>query len=132
MVELREHHRANKGTSNGRSIKQGDIVTVMEEGKSNRGTWKLGRVQEVHPGNHGLARGATVEVISNKGKRICIKGPLQKLYPLEVTTTEVADASSPTYKRPEQRPRRKAAVVGEMKRRQVDRCFAEINDFNEH
>ena len=73
MVELREHHRAKEGTSNGRSIKQGDIVTVMEEGKSNRGTWKLGRVQEVHPGNDGFARGATLEVISNKRKRICIK-----------------------------------------------------------
>ena len=69
----------------------------MEEGKSNRGTWKLGRVQEVHPGSDSLARGATVEVISNKGKRICIKRSLQKLYHLEVTTTEVADASSPTY-----------------------------------
>ena len=122
VVELREHHRAKKGTSNGRSIKRGDIVTVMEEGKSNRGTWKLGKVQEVHPGNDGFARGATVEVISNKGKRIRIKRPLQKLYPLEVTTTEVPDTSSPTYKRPEQRLRRKAAVAGEMKRRQVDQC----------
>ena len=104
----------------------------MEEGKSNRGTWKLGRVQEVHPGNDGFARGAIVEVISNKCKRICIKRPLQKLYPLEVTTTEVTDASSPTYKCPEQRPRRKAAVAGAMKRRQVDQCFTEINDFDEH
>ncbi|KAK2553209.1 hypothetical protein P5673_025406 [Acropora cervicornis] len=83
--------------TNGRSIKQGDIVTMMEEGKSNRGTRKLVRVQEVHPANDGLARGSTVEVISNKGKRIRIKRPLQTLYLLEVTTREVADASSPTY-----------------------------------
>ena len=34
MVELREPQRAKKGTSNGRSIEHGDIVTVMEEGKS--------------------------------------------------------------------------------------------------
>ena len=79
-------------------------------------------MQEVHPGSDGLARGATVEVISNQGKRIRIKRPLQKLYPLEFTTTEVGDASSPTYKRPKQRPRRKAAVADEMKRRQVDQC----------
>ena len=36
-VELQEHHRGMKRTSNGRSIKQGDIVSVMQEGKSNRG-----------------------------------------------------------------------------------------------
>ena len=46
VVELQEHHRGVKRTSNGRSIKQGDIVSVMEEGKSNRGMWKLGRVQK--------------------------------------------------------------------------------------
>lgn len=35
MVELREHHRAKKGTSNGGSIKEGDFITVIEGGKSN-------------------------------------------------------------------------------------------------
>ena len=132
VVELREHHRTKKGTFTGRSTQLGDIVTVMEEGKSNRGTWKLGKVQDIHPGNDGLVRGATVEVISNKGKRTRLRRPLQKLYPLEVTTTEVADASSPTCTHPEQRLRRKAAVVGEMKRRQVDQCFAELDDYDEH
>ena len=39
-------------------------------------------------------------------------------------TSEVSDANSPTCTHPEQRPRRKAAVVGEMKRRQVDQCIA--------
>ena len=63
VAELRELHRAKKGTCNGCSIKQEDIVTVMDGGKSNRGTWKLGKVPEVHSGNNGLARGATVEVI---------------------------------------------------------------------
>ena len=99
----------------------------MEEGKSNRATWKRGKVQNVHPGNDGLVRGATVEVISNKGKRTHLRRPLQKLYPLEV-----ADASSPTGTHPEQRLRRKVAVVGEMKRRQVDQCFSELDDYDEH
>ena len=63
VVELREHHRIKKGTFTGHSIQLGDIATVMEEGRSNRGTWKLGKVQDVHPGNDGLVRGATVEVI---------------------------------------------------------------------
>ena len=53
VVELREHHRAlEKGAaSNSPSIQTGDIVTVMEEGKSNRGMWKLGNFRDVHPGN---------------------------------------------------------------------------------
>ena len=38
VVELREHHRTKKGTFTGRSTQLGDIVTVMEEGRSNRGT----------------------------------------------------------------------------------------------
>ena len=64
-----------------------------------------------------------MEVISNKGKLTRLRRPLQNLYPLEVTTTEVADASSPTCTHPEQGLRRKAAVVGEMKRFQVDQCL---------
>ena len=71
-MELREHHRAlEKGAaSNPPSIQipVGDIVTVMEEGKSNRGMWKLGRVLDVHPGNDGLVRGATIEVAPDNGK----------------------------------------------------------------
>lgn len=31
-----------------------------------------------------------MEVISNKGKHNCIKRPLKKLFPLEVTATEAA------------------------------------------
>ena len=71
VVELREHHRdKGKGTANNSPhIEKGDIVTVMEDYKSNRGTWKLGRIVDIHPGNDGLVRGATVEVASRTGKR---------------------------------------------------------------
>ena len=55
----------------------------MEDGKSNRGTWKLGRIVDIHPGNDGLVRGATVEVASRTGKRK-LRRPVQKLFPLEV------------------------------------------------
>lgn len=62
-------------------------------------------------------------------------GLYEELYPLEVTTTEVADASSPTCTHPEQRPRTKVAVVGEMNRRQADPFFfffSELDDYDEH
>ena len=60
-----------------------DIVTVLEEGKSNRTTCKLGRVKSLHPGTDGCVRGAMVDVSSN-GKRVTLKRPLAKLFPLEV------------------------------------------------
>ena len=136
VVELREHHRVlQKGAvSNSPSVEIGDIVTVMEEGKSNRGIWKLGKVLEVCPGNDGLVRGATIEVASSNGKRKRLRRPLQKLFPLEVRETSVADGEEPA--RPiaytSERPRRQAAIEGEMRRRQVDQCLDEQKDYDEH
>ena len=136
VVELREHHRVlQKGAvSNSPSVEIGDIVTVMEEGKFNRGIWKLGKVLEVCPGNDGLVRGATIEVASSNGKRKRLRRPLQKLFPLEVRETSVADGEEPA--RPiactSERPRRQAAIEGEMRRRQVDQCLDELKDYDEH
>ena len=97
MVELRERHRAlEKGAvSNAPSAETGDIVTVMEEGKSNRGMWKLGKVLDVYPGNDGLVRGATIEVASNNGTRKRLMRPLQKLFPSEVRENSVVDREEP-------------------------------------
>ena len=53
LVDLREPHRlANEGASVAQSVAPGDIVTEMEEGKSNRSTWKRERIAEVHPRNN--------------------------------------------------------------------------------
>ena len=136
VVELREHHRVlQKGAvSNSPSVEIGDIVTVMEEGKSNGGIWKLGKVLEVCPGNDGLVRGATIEVASSNGRRKRLRRALQKLFPLEVRETSVADGEEPA--RPiactSERPRRQAAIEGEMRRRQVDQCLDELKDYDEH
>ncbi|KAK2559393.1 hypothetical protein P5673_018014 [Acropora cervicornis] len=98
----------------------GDIVTVMEEGKSSRGIWKVGKVLDVHPGNDGLIGGATIEVASDNGKRRRLRRPIQKLFPLEVRETRVADVEE--HARPiactPQRQRRQAAIEGEMRRHQ--------------
>jgi len=132
VVELQEHHRAlEKGaTSSSPSIETGDIVTLMEEGKSNRGISKLGKVLDVYPGNDGLIREATVEVASSNGKQTCLRRPLQKLFPLKVRETSVADGEEPA--RPiactPQRQRRQAAIEGEMRRRQVDQRLDELKD----
>ena len=60
---VREHHRVKKGTSTSPPIQLGDIVTVMEEGKSNRGPWKLRKVQHIVSGSDGLAYLATAETV---------------------------------------------------------------------
>ena len=39
VVELHEHHEVKGHTSSAPVIREGDIVTVMEEGKTDRGTW---------------------------------------------------------------------------------------------
>ena len=52
-----------------------------------------------------------MEVISSKGRHNCIKRPLKKLFLLEVTATEAADASPSACTPVEQRPRREAATT---------------------
>ena len=132
VVNRREHHRAlEKGTaSNSPSIETGDIVTVMEEGKSNRGMWKLGKVPDVHPGNDGFVRGATIDVASDNGKRRCLRRRLQKLFPLGVHETRVADVEE--HARPiaciPQRQRRQ----DEMRRCQVDPCLEELEELKDY
>ena len=45
VVDLREHHKStNEGANVTQSVAACDIVSVVEKGKSNRGTWKLGRI----------------------------------------------------------------------------------------
>ena len=44
-MDLREHQEStNEGANVIHSVATWDIVSVMEKGKSNRGTWKLGRI----------------------------------------------------------------------------------------
>nr|XP_058943012.1 uncharacterized protein LOC131771253 [Pocillopora verrucosa] len=109
----------------GQLIRSSDIVTEMEEGKSNRSTWKLGRIAELHPGNDGFVRGTTVEVASSSGKRKRLRRPLQKLFPLEVR--EVGGTGQ-VPARPEentQRQRRRASITGEVRRREVHQSLQE-------
>ena len=97
----------------------------MEEGKSNRSTWKLGRIAELHPGNDGFVRRTTVEVASSSGKRKRLRRPLQKLFPLEVR--EVGGTGQ-VPARPEeitQRQRRRASITGEVRRREVHQSLQE-------
>ena len=83
LLELRDTHHCNKPNSAAIHISVGDVVVVYDE--KPRGYWKLARVEEVIPGRDGQIRGAVVRVISG-GNTSVLRQPLQKLYPLEVST----------------------------------------------
>ncbi len=133
VVELREHHREHKSNTKGLpQVQVGDIVTVLEEGKSNRGTWKLGRVKDIHPGKDGCVRGATVDV-SSSGKLVSLRRPLAKLFPLEIRT-DGADEDVPVEPSPERekRPKRKAAEEGELRGRIINQRCDELDVILHH
>ena len=82
-MELRDTHHCNEPNSAAVHISVGDVVVVHDE--KPRGFWKLARVEEVIPGRDGQIRGAVVRVISGENASV-LRRPLQKLYPLEVSS----------------------------------------------
>ena len=92
-------------------IKEGDIVSVQDEGRHNCILWRLGRVTKLIKGQDNVIRGAKI-VLANKQ---WIERPVEKLYPLEVSANEL----QPTLKDPSidkselksDRPKRAAAVI---------------------
>ncbi|GFU39598.1 integrase catalytic domain-containing protein [Trichonephila clavipes] len=59
------------------NLKEDDIVLIKEEGPP--GTWPMARVLQVHPGNDGLVRVATV-----KTQNSVLKRPVHKLHKLPI------------------------------------------------
>ena len=59
-----------------------------------RGFWKLACVKSLIDGNDGHTRGAILIVTSTGEKRIVLKRPLQRLYPLEVEAVSLNHAEN--------------------------------------
>ena len=64
----------------------GDIVLVQDE-TLKRGKWKLGKIERLILGRDQEIRGASVKVITNDNA-LSINRPVQKLFPLEVSSNE--------------------------------------------
>ena len=132
FVELGEHHQVKGHTSSAPVIREGDIVTVMEEGKTNRGTWKLGRVVKLPPGADEEVRAATVKLGGQKqGKGAYLNQHVQKLFPVGVHAEGIGEKNIPAESRlklKQERPKRIAAADGEWKRRYIDQCLKDIDD----
>ena len=107
LVDLREYHRLEIKKSHVPEISEGDIVSIEDENRKNRATWKLGKVEAVKKGQDEVIRGARVRLANGN----FIDRPIQKLYPIEVnqrgTLTEVKDKCHKT----DERPKRKAAII---------------------
>ena len=85
LLELRDAHRYGERTSDASPLKVGDVVLIHDDNQP-RGFWRLACVKSLIEGNDGHTRGAILTVISPGEKRITLKRPLQRLYPLEVKT----------------------------------------------
>ena len=87
LNELRECHRYStaKKAHLRPTVSLGDIVIIHDETLP-RGFWKLGQIQEIHPGRDGLPRSALVRVATRDRQSTLLTRPLQLLYPLEIDT----------------------------------------------
>ena len=122
LTNLREHHEM--GTSGSSKPEIGEVVLIKEE-QTNRRKWKLGRIVSLIEGRDGIMRGATIRVISGGNPRE-IQRPIQKLYSMELKCRpdEAMPAERQLPVQPDEearnvRPRRLAAMDGEIRRRIV-------------
>ena len=130
---LREIRSCRKVGKEASEIREGDAA-MIEEDVVPRHTWRLGVVVELLKGSDGYVRGAKVKV--GKTKNI-IRRPINRLYPTEVRWSDpreqnlshtkdtindkinIQNKNKDNSKRTS-RPRRDAAVAGELHRRLND------------
>ena len=86
LSELRDAHHYGDKTSASQEVKIGDIVLVHDDSRP-RGFWKLALVEKLVTGQDGLTRGAILRVSSTGERASTLQRPLQRLYPLELSST---------------------------------------------
>ena len=114
LTALREAHRTTG--DNTQQVRVGDVVLVHDD--TRRVNWRLAVIEAVHKGADGLIRSADIRTTTGKTNR-----PIARLYPLEVSSTEII-VNSPqhndkseqhTVDIPSSRPVRQAAQRGQQK-----------------
>ena len=122
LLGLREHSRAMARNSKTGNISIGDVV-ILRNDKTSRCFWKLAKVEQLLHGEDNLVRAAVVKVLGGKNdKSQLLRRSISHLIPIEVTQipngvkngSGVAISELPVAINT--RPRRKAAVIGELKR----------------
>ena len=113
LTSLREYQKIVQPNDNLPMIKIGDIVIVHEKSQP-RAIWRMGKIEEVIKGIDGHIRGAVVRISKTNS---LIKRPINLLYPIEYKDSSSYDQDIPVKEVQHQRPRREAAIIGELKRK---------------
>ena len=109
----------------------GDVVLINDDDMIPRSKWKKGVISKLIHGKDGIVRGAVIKCFI-KNTHVEYERPIQRLIPFElIPESSAEDTSVPnlkdspveindTHKGIAQRPRRRAAVEGEIRRRETD------------
>ena len=107
LVDLREYHRLEIKKSHLSEISEGDIVSIEDENRKKRATWKLGKVEAAKKGQDEVIRGARIRLANGN----FINGPIQKFYPIEVNQRRILAEVKDEGHKTDERPKRKAAMI---------------------
>ena len=125
LIHLRESHKTAKpATTKGEHpmVQIGDIV-VVEEGNMPRSSWRLGKVEGLIKRHDNQVRGAHVKVAKTN---VVVQRPLNRLYKIEGKEEKVnsdtlnkdnVSTDSDHTANTRNRPKREAAIIGELKRK---------------
>ena len=90
---------------------------LLKNDSTTRCYWKLAKVEELSPGNDGRVRAAVVKTTSKDKRPVYLQRVVQHLIPIEVKAQPVVVQPVDQVVRDNiARPRRTAAVVGEINR----------------
>ena len=85
LNELFQHHLYRKSNhSNVKSPTAGDLVLIRYDNIIPRCQWRMGRIEELIPGQDGLMRGVKLKVVSKTGMSTTCYRPAQKIIPFEI------------------------------------------------
>ena len=125
LLSIREGSNVAHGRGS-QPISVGDIVILKEQGTP-RLFWKLAKIQNLIQSDDGRIRAAKIRLVhGDKGKITELRRPIQHLIPLELhmepksdrpQIEEISTAQQKDIQTNTRRPRRTAAVIGELVRK---------------
>ena len=126
MLSLRENREVDRTES---ELIEVDDVVLLKDDNTPSIFCKLAVVQELIMGKDGHVKNAKVKVLNNSGKLVILTRSVSHLVPLEVHSTlnntsckkkqsDVSDVEKRETDNSGGRPRRTAAIIGELLRRE--------------